>query len=28
MSEGRIAYETMTPLADVAAIGHHMGGHA
>jgi simple sugar transport system ATP-binding protein len=28
MSEGRIAYETMSPLADVAVIGHHMGGHA
>ncbi len=28
MSEGRIAYETPAATADVAAIGHHMGGHA
>jgi ABC-type uncharacterized transport system ATPase subunit len=28
MSEGRIAYETPAATADIAAIGHHMGGHA
>lgn len=28
MSEGRIAYETPAALADIATIGHHMGGHA
>lgn len=28
MSEGRIAYETLGPGADLATIGHHMGGHA
>jgi ABC-type uncharacterized transport system ATPase subunit len=28
MSEGRIAYETAGPGADIATIGHHMGGHA
>jgi simple sugar transport system ATP-binding protein len=28
MSEGRIAYETPAAAADLATIGHHMGGHA
>ncbi|MEO8243476.1 MAG: ABC transporter ATP-binding protein [bacterium] len=28
MSEGRIAFETPAALADIATIGHHMGGHA
>jgi simple sugar transport system ATP-binding protein len=28
MSEGRIAYDTPIAQADVATIGHHMGGHA
>ncbi|MCR9085958.1 MAG: ABC transporter ATP-binding protein [Rhodobacteraceae bacterium] len=28
MSEGRIAYETPIAGADIATIGHHMGGHA
>ena len=28
MSEGRIAYDAPIAEADVAAIGHHMGGHA
>ena len=28
MSEGRIAYETPAATADLATIGHHMGGHA
>ncbi len=28
MSEGRIAYDRPIAEADVAAIGHHMGGHA
>lgn len=28
MSEGRIAYETPASTADIATIGHHMGGHA
>ena len=28
MSEGRIVYETPVEHADVATIGHHMGGHA
>lgn len=28
MSEGRIAFETTAALADLATIGHHMGGHA
>ncbi len=28
MSEGRIAYETPVGAADIATIGHHMGGHA
>ena len=28
MSEGRIAYETPAASADIATIGHHMGGHA
>ncbi|QYZ70337.1 ABC transporter ATP-binding protein [Neotabrizicola shimadae] len=28
MSEGRIAYETAGQGADIATIGHHMGGHA
>lgn len=28
MSEGRIAYETPAAGADIATIGHHMGGHA
>lgn len=28
MSEGRIAYECRADEADVATIGHHMGGHA
>jgi len=28
MSEGRIAYECGAAEADVATIGHHMGGHA
>ncbi len=28
MSEGRIAYETPAAGADLATIGHHMGGHA
>ena len=28
MSEGRIAYETPVAAADLATIGHHMGGHA
>ncbi len=27
MSEGRIAYETAAAQADIATIGHHMGGH-
>ena len=27
MSEGRIAYETPAATADIATIGHHMGGH-
>ena len=28
MSEGRITYEAATAEADIATIGHHMGGHA
>lgn len=28
MSEGRIAYEVAAAEADLATIGHHMGGHA
>ncbi|HSF65521.1 MAG TPA: ABC transporter ATP-binding protein [Paracoccaceae bacterium] len=28
MSEGRIAHETAAEGADIAVIGHHMGGHA
>ena len=28
MSEGRIAYDTPFPKADIATIGHHMGGHS
>lgn len=28
MSEGRIAYDTPIAQADIATIGHHMGGHA
>ncbi|MGV8985965.1 MAG: ABC transporter ATP-binding protein [Cypionkella sp.] len=28
MSEGRIAFETLAANADLATIGHHMGGHA
>jgi general nucleoside transport system ATP-binding protein len=28
MSEGRIAYEVAASQADIATIGHHMGGHA
>ena len=28
MSEGRIAFETLAATADIATIGHHMGGHA
>lgn len=28
MSEGRIAYDAPIAEADIAAIGHHMGGHA
>jgi simple sugar transport system ATP-binding protein len=28
MSEGRIAFETPAAGADLATIGHHMGGHA
>ncbi len=28
MSEGRITYETPAAGADIATIGHHMGGHA
>lgn len=28
MSEGRITYETPAAAADLATIGHHMGGHA
>lgn len=28
MSEGRIAFETPIAQADIATIGHHMGGHA
>lgn len=28
MSEGRIAYERAVAEADIAEIGHHMGGHA
>ena len=28
MSEGRIAFETPAATADLATIGHHMGGHA
>jgi general nucleoside transport system ATP-binding protein len=28
MSEGRIAHETPAAGADIAVIGHHMGGHA
>lgn len=28
MSEGRIAHETPAEGADIAVIGHHMGGHA
>lgn len=28
MSEGRIAFETSAAAADLAVIGHHMGGHA
>jgi simple sugar transport system ATP-binding protein len=28
MSEGRITYETPAEAADIATIGHHMGGHA
>lgn len=28
MSEGRIAYEVAAGQADLATIGHHMGGHA
>jgi simple sugar transport system ATP-binding protein len=28
MSEGRIAYDTPIADADIATIGHHMGGHA
>ena len=28
MSEGRIAYDTPIEQADIATIGHHMGGHA
>jgi simple sugar transport system ATP-binding protein len=27
MSEGRISYETPAASADIATIGHHMGGH-
>lgn len=27
MSEGRITYETPVETADIATIGHHMGGH-
>ncbi|CAM5416915.1 ABC transporter ATP-binding protein [Frigidibacter albus] len=28
MSEGRIAYEVAAEQAELATIGHHMGGHA
>jgi simple sugar transport system ATP-binding protein len=28
MSEGRIAYDMPIAQADIATIGHHMGGHA
>jgi simple sugar transport system ATP-binding protein len=28
MSEGRVTYEATTAEADIASIGHHMGGHA
>ena len=28
MSEGRIVYDRPTSAADIAEIGHHMGGHA
>ena len=28
MSEGRITFETPAIAADIATIGHHMGGHA
>ncbi|MBL9059180.1 MAG: ABC transporter ATP-binding protein, partial [Mangrovicoccus sp.] len=27
MSEGRISYETPAATADIATIGHYMGGH-